>query len=196
MEKAENRRRFFRITDEVDLTYRVVDAHEIAKSSHITNHILGTCDLSAALASITQESTKLVHRIEKKQPELIQYLKLLEEKIDLIAQAVLSDKLTESNNTSKINLSASGLAFQCHEVLPAGAFLELKMVLASIRVLLVTCCKVIQCEQRRTADGLPAFQISADFINLSEQDRDLLIQHLVKRQMQQIRAKKYQQELK
>jgi hypothetical protein len=34
------------------------------------------------------------------------------------------------------------------------------------------------------------FQIGIDYVNLQEQDREVLIKHVVKRQMQQIREQK------
>lgn len=193
MDRTENRRRYFRIADRVDLTYRVINEEDVAESSHITSHILSACSLTTALENVTEESAKLLHRIEKKQPEMVHYLKLLDEKIDLLAQAVIGDNETDTNNSCEINLSASGLAFQSKESVKVGEFLELKMLLSSFRVLLVTCCKVIHCAKDQSTDERTYYLISADFVNLTEQDRDLLIQHLVRRQMQQIREKRAKQ---
>ncbi len=135
----------------------------------------------------------MLQRIEKKQPELAHYLKLLDEKIDLLAQAVAGENEIAAHDAREVNLSASGLAFQSQEAIESGEFLEIKLLLSSFRVLLVACCKVIQCAANEPDEGSPPYLVSADFINLSEEDRDLLIQHLVRRQMRQIREKRGEQ---
>ncbi|MGR9088528.1 MAG: PilZ domain-containing protein [Gammaproteobacteria bacterium] len=190
MERTENRRRFFRITDVVDLSYRVIDERDAAESSCITSQILTVCSLAGALESLTQESAKLLHRIEKKQPELVSYLKLLNEKIDLLALAILEDRQGDNANSRKVNVSASGLAFQCAEAIDPGLLIEIKMMMTTFRVVLVVCCKVVHCAKIHHAEGAaPCFMISADFNNLTEADQDILMQHLVRRQMQQLREK-------
>lgn len=195
MEITENRREYFRIDDEVDLNYRIIDGREAAESSsHITENILSGCTLSTALDIISEESTRLLYRIEKSQPDLAHFMKLLDKKIDLLAQAiVMQDSQADKKNTCEINLSASGLAFNSDEALDVGVFLELKMLLVSVGALIVTCCKVIHCKKNQPGDGRPAYLISVDFVNMKEQDQELLIKHLVKRQMRQIREKRKKQ---
>jgi c-di-GMP-binding flagellar brake protein YcgR len=191
MANTNNRRRHFRIDEVVELNYKVIDVKEAAVSSHITDNVLSASSLAAALEAVSKESARLLRRLERSQPETGQYLKLLEDKIDLLAQAVLMQAGRSVNkNTSEINLSASGLAFQSDEMLAAGAFLELKMLFVSFRVLIVTCGKVVDCKKNQSGDSRFPYRVSVDFVNMKEQDRELLIRHLVRRQSQQIREKK------
>jgi hypothetical protein len=191
MVRAENRRQYFRIEDMVELNYRIIDEQDVVESSQNAHNILNECTLSSVLDSISQETARLLHRMEKSHPDIAPFLKLLDSKIDLIAQSVmLQINPEDKKNTRAINLSASGLAFHSEVAVEPGVFLELRLMLLSFRVLMVTCGKVIQCTRGSGSDGGSPYLVTADFVEMREQDRDLLIQHLVKRQIQQIKAKK------
>lgn len=191
MEKTENRRRYFRIDDVIDLSYRVIDKQDVAESSsHNITNILNDCTLSAALENVTRESASLLLRIEKSKPDIAHYLRLLDKKIDLLAQAIMMQgSQPDKKKPCEINLSASGLAFYSDKALDVDVFLELRMVLVSIGIVIITCCKVILCKNNQSADGGSPYQISVDFVDMTEQVRELLIKHMVKKQMQQIREK-------
>ncbi|MGZ8094675.1 MAG: PilZ domain-containing protein [Methylosarcina sp.] len=191
MARTENRRQYFRIEDVVELNYRIIDEQDVTESSQIAHNILSECTLPTILDSISQETSRLLHRIEKSHPDIAPFLKLLDSKIDLVAQAVMLHVNPDDKKKPRaINLSASGLAFDSEEAVEKGKFLELRLLLLSSRVLMVTCCKVIQCTKNSLSEGGGPYLITVDFVRMKEQDRDLLIQHLVKRQIQQIKAKK------
>lgn len=191
MEKTENRRRYFRIDDVVDLNYRLIDEQDVTESSsRMTDNILSECTLATALEYVSQESARLLYRIDKSQPDIAHCIKLLDKKIDLLTQAIMMQGgEPDKKKSCEINLSASGLAFGCEKALDIGVFLELRMSLVSIGAVIITCCQVIQCKKNPSADGRPPFQISVNFVNMTEEDKELLIKHMVKRQMQQIREK-------
>lgn len=191
MVKAENRRQYFRIEDMVELNYKIIDEPEVTESSQNAHNILNECTLTSVLDSISQETTRLLPRIEKSHPDIAPFLKLLDSKIDLVAQSVMLQINPEDKKKIRaINLSASGLAFHCNQAIDPGTLLELRLMLLSFRVLMVICGKVIQCTQDIGSGGESSYLITVDFVKMREQDRDLLIQHLVKRQIQQIKAKK------
>lgn len=189
----DERRRFFRIADLVHLSFKVVDEEISHKKSHVSNDILSTCSLSTALEMITHESRTLWRRIEYREPEVADYLSVLDTKIDLVAQALLLSMGadTKKPQNHEVNLSASGLAFDCDEALANGSFLEIKMVLSSFTAVLVLYGKVVYCKENTETESyaLP-YVIGIDYVNLLEEDREILIKHIFKRQMQQIRDSK------
>jgi len=89
MTRDKERRRFFRIDDQVNLYYKKVDEKKVTPASHMSDNVLGNCSLSAALELISQESRVMMHRLERTEPDVADYLKLIESKIDLISQAVM-----------------------------------------------------------------------------------------------------------
>ncbi len=189
--KVEERRRFFRIDDEVNLVYKKIDEKIATEPSYTTDHILGNCSLSAAIEMVSQESKLLLNRLERSQPEVADYLHLLDNKIDLLVQAIMmqSSQFTEQT-TRNANLSAAGLAFESEEALIPGEYLQIKMTLLSCMAVIVTYGKVVYCKQNPANDSQFPYVAGVDYINMKDQDRELLIKHIVKRQLQQIRDKK------
>lgn len=187
----DERRRFFRIDDTVNLFYKVVDEQTVLTASQLTDDLLSNCSLVTALDVLDQESRLIMYRIEKNEPEIAEYLKLMESKISLLAQAVMrqGNDFTDSNMRNA-NISASGLAFESDIAVEKGQYLEIKLLLTSCLAVIVIYGKVIYCKEDKLGDISMPYQIGIDYINLKEQDREVLIKHVVKRQMQQIREQK------
>ncbi len=189
--RGEDRRRFFRIDDEVNLTYKKVDSQQVSEISHVEDNILGNFSLAAAMDALSQESQLILRRLEKNDSDIADYLKLMDDKIELIARAVLLQETDFSaENTREVNISATGLAFACQEALNAGDFLEIKMLLTSSMAIVITYGKVIYRKMNHADDKEYPYIVGLDYVNMKEQDRELIIKHVVKRQMQQIRGQK------
>jgi len=188
---AEDRRRFFRIDDAINLYYRVVDEQAVVAASNTSDDVLSSCSLVTALEVLGQESRSVLYRIEKKDAEIAEYLKLMDSKISLLSQAILQQGQESSDNKlCNTNLSASGLAIQVDKPIKEGEFIEVKLFLSSCVAVILVYGKVIYCKKNDLASGEPPYQIGIDYINLKEEDREILIKHIVKRQMQQIRENK------
>lgn len=184
------RRRYFRIDDEVNLYYKKVDEKIITQSS-LSDNVLANCSLTAALEMISQESRLMMSRIERNTPDIADYLKLIDSKIELLSQAIMMQGTDfKEKDTRNANLSASGVAFDSEEVLQAGEFLEIKMLLVSCMAVIVTYGRVIYCKEKQLPEDRYTHVVGVDYVNMKEQDRELLIRHVVKRQMQQIRETK------
>lgn len=187
----EDRRQFFRIDDEVSLFYKQVEEQKAIAASQVTDDVLSNCSLVTALDVLDQESRIILYRLEKHQPEIAEYLKIIDSKISLVAQAVMRQGHDFSEgNIRNANISASGLAFECDETMQEGEFLEIKLLLTSCLAVIVIYGKVIHCKENTLANAAMPYQIGIEYINLKEQDREVLIKHVVKRQMQQIREQK------
>ncbi|MGZ5050873.1 MAG: PilZ domain-containing protein [Methylobacter sp.] len=186
----EERRRFFRIDDEISLFYKKIDENQLSDPHQISESVLSICSLSSALATVSEEAASLQRRIEKIVPEVADYLKILDAKIDLLAQAVLMQGLKfEEHETRNVNLSASGIAFNCDETVQEGDYLEIKLLLASCMTAIVTFGRVVRCQRSHADDSQYANFVGVDFINIKDDDREMLIKYVVKKQMQQIRDK-------
>ena len=189
--KAEERRAFFRVDDEVNLAYKKIDENQVIAGNRGVENILGVCSLSAALETVAQESAVLMHRLEKNYPDIADYLKLIDNKIELLAQAiVLQNGQFDKNDNRIANLSATGIAFDSQEAFREGDFLEVRIWLVNTMSVIVASGKVVYCKANQPNEGRYPYFIGVDYINVSDQDRELLIKHVVKRQLQQIRDKK------
>ncbi|WP_031432665.1 PilZ domain-containing protein [Methylomarinum vadi] len=188
--EQKERRRFFRIEDTVNLFYKRVDEKMVTALSHVSDDVLSNCSLAAALDAMSQEARIVGSRLEKNEPELFEYLKILDSKIHLVAQAVMMQGNEFGEHDSRnVSISASGLAFEVDEALHPGEFLEIRMMLTSCMAVIVAYGKVIHCK-RNVAGGDFPFYVGVDYVNMKDDDRELLIKHVVKKQMQQIRESK------
>jgi len=188
---TEERRRFFRIDDEVNLFYQKVDEKMVVEPSHLSDNILSNCSLSSALELISQDSAQLLYRLERNQPDVAEYLRLIDSKIDLLSQAImLQGGQFKENSTRNANLSAAGIAFEVEQQLEQGDFLEIKMLLVHCMAVIVAYGKVVYCKKSQSGDDQYPYLVGVDYVNLKDQDRELLIKHVVKKQLQQLRDKK------
>ncbi len=194
---SEERRHFFRINDSVNLSYRFVDEQQIKYPIQSSASLLDNCSLASALELIAEESTAVHNKLEKIHSDFADYLKLLDIKIDLIAQAVLALSSSEvsENETRNANVSVSGLGFECNEPLNVGQYLEIKMLLVHSTVIIMTYAKVIHCSKNPDTSSNYQYFVGLDYVNMKESDRDLLSKHVAKKQLQQIRHLKEQQHL-
>ncbi len=190
-DRGDDRRRFFRIDDEVNLVYRKVDAQEATEPSHASDNILSSSVLVVAMDVLNQEAQLIMRRLEKSDSDVADYLKVMDDKIELLSRSVMLQEADFSaENTREVNISASGLAFASKEALNAGDFLEIKMLLPSSMAIVVTYGKVVYRKMSYSENSDYPYVVGLDYINMKEQDRELLIKHVVKRQMQQIRGQK------
>jgi hypothetical protein len=191
MTKTEDRRGFFRIDDEVNLFYKKIDKKLVNEPHHVSDNILNSCSLSTALNTISQESALLLRRLDKNLPEVADYLRLIDTKINLLVQAIMMQGFQfKENDTRNVNISATGLAFNCEEVLQENDYLEIKILLISCMAVIVTYGRVVYCKSNEPNSSQYPYFVGVNFINMKDDDREMLIKYVVKEQLQQIRDKK------
>jgi hypothetical protein len=190
---ADDKRHYFRVNDSVNLSYRFIDESQINHHPTTSSNLLDNCSLISALELINEEATIVHDKLEKIHSDFADYLKLLNIKIDLLAQAVIKlsvpEEITE-NQTRNANISASGVGFDSRELLKVGQYLEIKMLLVHSTVVVVTYAKVVHCIKNSNTAGDYLYFVGVDYVNLKETDRDLLSKHVAKKQLQQIREQK------
>jgi hypothetical protein len=188
---VEERRGFFRIDDEINLFYKKIDKKRVAEPHHASDNILSSCSLTTALEMVSQDSAMMLYRLEKNLPEVADYLRLIDAKIDLLAQAIMMQGFQfKEIDTRNVNISATGIAFGCEEAFKFDDYLEIKILLVSSMAVIVTYGKVVYCKNSQANDSHYPYIVGVDFIDMKEEDRELLIKYVVKKQLQQIRDKK------
>lgn len=190
---ANDKRHYFRVSDSVNLSYRLIDEQQAKNSPSSIPSLLDNCSLSSALDLISEEADIIYNKLEKVHSDFADYLKLLDIKLNLIAQAVIAlsrpEEITE-NQTRNANISASGIGFDCHEALQVGQFLELKILLVHSTAVIITNARVVHCIKNSNPDSNYPYFVGVDYVSMKEPDRDLLSKHVAKKQLQQIREQK------
>lgn len=188
------RRRFFRINDTVSMSYRQIDetiANLGLKSLGIAG---GEFSLAATLDVLSQEAMRIMQRLEKQSPELLELYRVLDAKVNAVARATMFvGSNVNAQNCQDVNLSASGLAFEQGEPLAIGQNLAIEIYLPSTLALMQLYAKVVSCRPVDSAtEQLARYTISVDFTHVREDDQELLIKHVVRTQWQQLRESKAQ----
>jgi hypothetical protein len=191
-DQAEDRRRFFRIDDAVRLSYRVVSEAQLVEGvRRLDQGLGGIYALMSTLAGITQRMSVSLRRIEQHNADVAEYLRALDQKIDALARAFVADESDLAHRpVEPVNLSAGGLAIQVAECIAPGTPLEVRLLLLPSMAGILTYGQVLGCTPASGADGDTAgYQMRVDFTHIREQDRDLLVRHLLRRQGEYLRSR-------
>jgi hypothetical protein len=190
------RRRFFRIDDEVGLEYDLISEEEYKTAPEELEQIKQTAfSLSAEFATLNNEYNPTLNSIRNSQPEVAQYLDLLNRKIDSISSKFLEEEIEGlEENTRLVNLSASGIAFKCNDNLPDAQPLKLRIILLPEKIGVVIFGRVQ--DKLRSAEQRKEGVICVDFEHIRYEDQELMIKHNLNKQMLILRQRNEEKENK
>lgn len=184
MNEEQERRRFFRINDELVLSYRVVSDEEINRTNNLRGAENTPLSLTSELEKMNEVSRIHLRQVEKESPEVARYFSFIEEKINLLAHHMVRESDELFLKTARpVNLSASGVSFASDNKLTVNSCVELKFILSPSLAKITSLATIISCRPNEER-----FTIAAEFSRLSDSDRDLLVRHVVKKQMNDIRG--------
>jgi len=190
------RRQFFRIEDSVNLGYQLVDPATLREKLESLNS--GLDDefmVMSSLAVISQQMTGVMRKIEAAQPDVADYLKALDRKVDLLGRAFLFQFSDLSEQPARaVNLSASGMAFTTAEAVDIGAILELRLLLLPSYAGLLIYADVVACDQEESDGGAGEYHVRVYFSRLRECDRDVLVRHILQRQGSMLQRQREQRD--
>ena len=172
MAKIKNRRISFRVYDRVNLFYQKIDKQLLTELHPAFDNILNNCSLSTEFESVSQDSTLLLASQEKKLPDLM-----------------IPDFQINEHETCDVNISISGMAFNCEDALKEGDYLVIKMLLLPSMMTIVAYCKVVYCKNSNPYESQYPYLVGTHFINMKDEDRELLSKHVAKKKVQQIVVK-------
>jgi len=181
MTEDEERRRYFRIEDEVAISFTLLEGENNGEHEDNLNqefHISLEVQIRHAMAEIRSQS-----------PKVAQVLDLMNQKINLLRS--LEDKDGSAPILKGANLSACGVAFAWHEPLPINQQLMVNLYLQPNHELIRTQAHVAGVTKNKApnADSENSQIIRLDFDNMQKNYQEVLIQHVVQRQGYQLRKK-------
>lgn len=187
---AAERRRYFRIKDQVALKYRVISEQEYADAvAGMPEPRPGLMSLANSFAASTRQIAPTVRRIRELHPEICRYLGMVNEKLDMLARAFsIAESEMAGWPTQRICLSAGGLSFDAQSSLPDRARLKITLVLFPSLVHIIALATVVRCRTR--CNDEVGHRIAVEFTDITEEDRELLIQHIVQRESRRLRARR------
>lgn len=173
------RRDYFRIRDRIILDYRIVPAGTASgQSAEQFFPPSSTFDLMRELRALENEHS-LTRGGAEYDREVDQQLRLLNRKIELVANAVVAlDQTRDGLEPQPVSLSEGGVAFAAEETLNLGSRLALRIQLLPELVGLCLYGEVV--DNRDEPPGYTAVR----FTELAEADRQLLARHILKHQIE------------
>lgn len=166
MMKNKNRRASFRIYDEVNLFYKKIDEHLVTEPHATFDEILNVPSSTIDLERRAQEASTLPG-LKKKLPD------------------AMPEWQFKENGVRNVNISASGIAFNCDDALKEGDYLAIKILLISTMTIIVTCCKVMYCRDSNPDHTHFPYFVGTHFVSMEDADRELLVEHVAKHKSRQ-----------
>lgn len=187
------RRAYFRIDDAVRLSLRPVPPEELGRlKERLEENLVNSFTVMSSLAAISGEMVVNLRRIENSDPDVAAYLKALDRKIEILGQALTAtDNELMEQPAHPVNLSAGGMSVLVNERYEPGQILEIRMLLFPSFTGVFMFGDVIDCEPvtEPDRDSGYGYRMRISFTHMREQDRDLIIRHVLRCQSNQLRRR-------
>lgn len=187
------RRRYFRIEDRALIKYRVIGLDAVERERQfIRLNEIRAANLHAALLGLDMRLQELIDDIHDDDRPLAQALELLNRKLNLIERVVALEATPRGapeereHASSDISMSGGGLALRADSPLELHAYLAVDLVLLPSHHPMRALGRVVDCRRFTAGD----YSIAIEFDEIREEDRDLLIQHIVRRQSALLRLER------
>lgn len=178
----EDRRRFFRLDDEVVMDFRAISQDEFSHWKENQNL------QKSELRELEDEIGILVHQLRTSHPALGKLMELFNRKLNLLnGQAVIHPELnlTSTEARVRVNLSACGMAFQTSADLSNQSHLLFNLQLKPSNATLSLAGNIVGIE--KSTDPDEPYLVRVNFEDLKESEQELLIQHLFQLQGRTLR---------
>jgi hypothetical protein len=192
---SDERREFFRIDDSIQVSYRQVEADAVP--TNIDERLQNDrFSVMTRMQAISQHLSAPLHRIEQRDPDVADYLKALDEKINLLGQSFLAEeKELIGEPPRSVNLSAGGLAMDVAEEMAVGELVEIKLLLLPSYTGVLAYGEVVGAEAMQQPQEGYTHHLRINFTLIRPSDQDALIRHILRRQGEMLRERREQQDL-
>ncbi len=182
MNTTGNKRKALRMADEVLLKIKKLDDEKMQAARTDFEARRSEFGVITHLKYGSEKYLPEMRVIERKHPQIASYLKFLEKQIEYVSTHInISDVANEIGKKQQVNLSAGGIRFEFDEEIGLKDHLEVSMVLLPDEVRILALAEVVRVE------SCPKKMVSAKFVQLHKEDKEALIKHIHKRQMDELR---------
>ncbi len=182
------RRRYFRVTDLVGLRYQLLSEDQQAMAIQERPG-----SLKALLRDIDAQLLASMAIIQSSHPDVHRVMDLLNQKINIALNTDHPDGEEDREHTGlmNVNLSACGIAFSAEHAASLNQYLALELTLYPSNIRMNLMAAVIGCDQYDDEDdGKVRYLLRANFVEISDASQELLVQHVIKRQAQQLKQQR------
>lgn len=184
-QNTQDRRRFFRLDDHLQISLRRASAED------------GAGSLAGRTADVMADTDRrlgvLIAAARVQAPAVAELAELLNRKLDYVIQTLeLNEELAQraSFREYTVNLSACGMALSCGERFEPGERLTVEILFPPNATRLALPARTVKSTPR--PDG--GYDLKADFSGISAEDQEFLIQYIMRRQSQFLQQMREEQE--
>ncbi len=152
-----NRRRAFRINEQVDLFFHKIEFDQETEEKLDFNNVMDNVVQTLATNNPPSSTSSSFEQL-------------------------LPDSQSKENDTLNVNISSSGISFTSKEKLMPGDYLIIRVLLLSSMTLIMTCSKVVYVKSSNPFEKnqYPNL-VGAHFVNLKLEDKELINRHVNKK---------------
>ena len=189
-----DRRQYYRIDDKAIFSYSIVNENTVNENAPDSNdsedlNQSGALEIIELFGHMNQQMKATLGRICEHSPDIASYLRSLDNKLELLVQmCLLKDQKSPLESRREINLGAGGLAFGNDEKLSQGTLLKMNLILSSDLLCLRLKGRVLQVSRQKA--GHYPYRISVGFVDISDNEVDQIIRHIMRQQSEQLRAQR------
>jgi len=184
------RRRYYRINDTVAIRYQVLEGQNFEQELHqATIGYVRQSDLRNASYCIDARLEAIARKLDKDNPLVAEALTLINRKFaitELMHHASKPEQVMQWPEQD-VSISGSGIAFVAETELMDDTPLKMEIILYPANHFISVLGRVVGCRKNDEGEG---YMVAVDFEGISEEDREHLIQHILKKQMEKIREQK------
>lgn len=193
----DERRRYFRIEDEIILSWHILTAQE--KEKGLERFKRGEThypDSAGLFLSMEVDLLDAFQTISARQPELAAVLELLNRKINLVARSMTVDESMHTlldEKAQPVSISASGISFESPIPATQGESIQLEMVLFPGKIYISCFGTIVDCvplSESESKEPMNAFRINVDFVTIRDDDTERLVQHIMRKEVEFLRARR------
>lgn len=194
-EDVRERRNFFRINDKVLLTYRLLDEETYqGLKNKASNNKVNSFNLKAHFAALDQSMRPVMSRLRQQSGDLALCISAMDQKLEMLAEVLFqTDNDVENLPSQEVNLSAGGICFQAQKPVQPESILQLRMLLMPSGVGIEAYARVVYCQRVKKQEvGRFPYKVGAEFRHMREEDKDLIIRHVLCKEARERRCSQEQ----
>lgn len=192
--QQQERRRYFRIDDEVILAWRELTTEE--KNRRLQEFMLGEIeypDIGRLYLSLESDINSLIQELSPRDSRLARVAQLLNRKINLIARGGplnATQRTLLDEPAQPVNISACGVAFMTEQNIPLGTDIQIEMILVPEKTYILSYGVVVGSDKVVKTHTAKPYRVNVDFVAMREDDRDRLIQHIMQKEMEMLKLRR------
>ena len=187
------RRRYYRIEDVALIKYRVVAEDALAdERERILSHELMAANLQVVLSNLESRLQEIMGALRAESRIVAEAVEVLNRKLTVLGRVVSLESPHagasehREHEPTRVSISGGGIGLNAGVPLALNANLVIDLVLLPGNHAMRMIGRVAEC--RKAPSG--GFFVGIEFDSLREEDRDVLVQHIVRRQSALLREER------